>query len=154
MPELSSDGSPVALGSTGTHAARVKPMIPSLGATPLTKASGETQLREGTKAVNATSDILIMYAPSWCSIVPLPPILPSFFLLTRSSLSRSSKTWMEFGNILLSPAESLFIKSFSLSLSLASYFSHNSPLPFPLRYSLLRSYTIFMFWRGFRSTHV
>jgi hypothetical protein len=44
---------------------------------------------------------------------------------------------MEFGNILLSPAEGLFIESFSLSLSLASYFSHNSPLPFPLRYSLL-----------------
>jgi len=32
---LSSDGSPVALGSTGTHAARVKLVIPSLGATPL-----------------------------------------------------------------------------------------------------------------------
>jgi len=34
---LSSDGSPVALGSTGTHAARVKLVIPSLGATPLTE---------------------------------------------------------------------------------------------------------------------
>jgi putative transposase len=32
---LSSDGRPVASGSTGTHAVRVKPMIPSLGATPL-----------------------------------------------------------------------------------------------------------------------
>jgi len=37
MPELSSDGRPVALGSTGTHAARVKPMNPSLGLTPLTE---------------------------------------------------------------------------------------------------------------------
>jgi IS605 OrfB family transposase len=34
---LSSDGSPMALGSTGTHAARVKLVIPSLGATPLTE---------------------------------------------------------------------------------------------------------------------
>jgi transposase len=34
---LSSGGSPVALGSTGTHAARVKLVIPSLGATPLTE---------------------------------------------------------------------------------------------------------------------
>jgi len=34
---LSSDGSPVALGSTGTHVARVKLVIPSLGATPLTE---------------------------------------------------------------------------------------------------------------------
>jgi putative transposase len=34
---LSSDGSPVALGSTGTHAARVKLVIPSLGPTPLTE---------------------------------------------------------------------------------------------------------------------
>jgi IS605 OrfB family transposase len=34
---LKSDGSPVALGSTGTHAARVKVVIPSLGATPLTE---------------------------------------------------------------------------------------------------------------------
>ncbi|MFZ8825105.1 MAG: IS200/IS605 family accessory protein TnpB-related protein, partial [Desulfurococcales archaeon] len=34
---LKSDGSPVALGSTGTHAARVKLVIPSLGATPLTE---------------------------------------------------------------------------------------------------------------------
>jgi hypothetical protein len=137
MPELSSDGSPVALGSTGTHAARVKPMIPSLGATPLTKASGETQLREGIKAVNATSDILLMYSFPWCSSISLPPILPSFFLLTRSSLSRSSKTWMEFGNILLSPAEGLFIESFSLFFSLLTYFSYNSPLPFALCYSLL-----------------
>jgi putative transposase len=32
---LSSDGSPVALGSTGTHAAWAKLVIPSLGATPL-----------------------------------------------------------------------------------------------------------------------
>jgi hypothetical protein len=35
--ELSTDGSPVALGSTGTHAARVKLVIPSLGPTPLTE---------------------------------------------------------------------------------------------------------------------
>jgi IS605 OrfB family transposase len=34
---LSSDGSPVALGSTGPHAARVKLVIPSLGPTPLTE---------------------------------------------------------------------------------------------------------------------
>jgi len=34
---LFSDGSPVALGSTGTHVARVKLVIPSLGATPLTE---------------------------------------------------------------------------------------------------------------------
>jgi len=34
---LKSDGSLVALGSTGTHAARVKLVIPSLGATPLTE---------------------------------------------------------------------------------------------------------------------
>jgi dihydroxyacetone kinase len=34
---LSSDGSPVALGPTGTHASRVKLVIPSLGATPLTE---------------------------------------------------------------------------------------------------------------------
>ncbi|MDT7890136.1 MAG: hypothetical protein RQ885_14335 [Desulfurococcales archaeon] len=34
---LSSGGRPAALGSTGTHAARVKPMIPSLGATQLTE---------------------------------------------------------------------------------------------------------------------
>jgi IS605 OrfB family transposase len=34
---LSSGGSPVALGSTGTHAARAKLVIPSLGATPLTE---------------------------------------------------------------------------------------------------------------------
>jgi putative transposase len=34
---LSSGGSPVALGSTGTHAARVKLVIPSRGATPLTE---------------------------------------------------------------------------------------------------------------------
>jgi IS605 OrfB family transposase len=34
---LSSDGSPVALGSTGTHAALVKLVIPSLGTTPLTE---------------------------------------------------------------------------------------------------------------------
>jgi putative transposase len=34
---LSSDGSPMALGSTGTYAARVKLVIPSLGATPLTE---------------------------------------------------------------------------------------------------------------------
>jgi IS605 OrfB family transposase len=34
---LSSGGSPVALGSTGTHAARVKLVIPSLGPTPLTE---------------------------------------------------------------------------------------------------------------------
>jgi hypothetical protein len=37
MLELSSDGRPVTLGSTGTHEARVKPMIPSLGATQLTE---------------------------------------------------------------------------------------------------------------------
>ena len=37
IPELSSDGSPMALGSTGTHEARVKPMIPGLGPTPLTE---------------------------------------------------------------------------------------------------------------------
>jgi hypothetical protein len=36
MLELSSDGSPVALGLTGTHEVWVKPMIPSLGLTPLT----------------------------------------------------------------------------------------------------------------------
>jgi hypothetical protein len=35
MFELSPDGGPVAFGSTGTHAARAKPMNPSLGATPL-----------------------------------------------------------------------------------------------------------------------
>jgi len=34
---LSSGGRPAALGLTGTHEARVKPMIPSLGATPLTE---------------------------------------------------------------------------------------------------------------------
>jgi transposase len=34
---LSSDGSPVALGSTGPHAAWVKLVIPSLGPTPLTE---------------------------------------------------------------------------------------------------------------------
>jgi putative transposase len=34
---LKSDGSPVALGSTGTHASRVKLVILSLGATPLTE---------------------------------------------------------------------------------------------------------------------
>jgi IS605 OrfB family transposase len=34
---LSSDRSPVALGSTGTHASRVKLVIPSLGPTPLTE---------------------------------------------------------------------------------------------------------------------
>ena len=34
---LSSDGSPMALGSTGTHAARVKLVIPSLGPIPLTE---------------------------------------------------------------------------------------------------------------------
>jgi putative transposase len=34
---LSSGGSPVALGFTGTRAARVKLVIPSLGATPLTE---------------------------------------------------------------------------------------------------------------------
>jgi len=34
---LSSDGSPVALGSTGPHAARAKLVIPSLGPTPLTE---------------------------------------------------------------------------------------------------------------------
>jgi IS605 OrfB family transposase len=34
---LSSDKRPVALGSTGAHAARVKPVIPSLGPTPLTE---------------------------------------------------------------------------------------------------------------------
>jgi IS605 OrfB family transposase len=34
---LKSDGSPVALGSTGTHAARAKLVIPSLGPTPLTE---------------------------------------------------------------------------------------------------------------------
>jgi hypothetical protein len=37
IPELSTDGSPVALGSTGTHEARVKLVIPSQGATPLTE---------------------------------------------------------------------------------------------------------------------
>jgi hypothetical protein len=37
MPELSSVGSLVVLGSTGTHEARAKPMNPSLGATPLTE---------------------------------------------------------------------------------------------------------------------
>jgi hypothetical protein len=35
--ENTSDGSPMALGSTGTHAAWVKLVIPSLGATPLTE---------------------------------------------------------------------------------------------------------------------
>jgi hypothetical protein len=35
MLELSSDGSPVALGSTGTHEARVKLVNPHRGATPL-----------------------------------------------------------------------------------------------------------------------
>jgi transposase len=34
---LSSGGSPVALGSKGTYAARVKLVIPSLGPTPLTE---------------------------------------------------------------------------------------------------------------------
>jgi hypothetical protein len=34
---LKSGGSPVALGSTGTHAARAKLVIPSLSATPLTE---------------------------------------------------------------------------------------------------------------------
>ncbi|MDT7889343.1 MAG: hypothetical protein RQ885_10270 [Desulfurococcales archaeon] len=34
---LSSGGRPVALGSTGTHEARVKLVIPSLGATQLTE---------------------------------------------------------------------------------------------------------------------
>ena len=37
IPELSTDGSPIALGSTGTHEARVKLVIPCLGATPLTE---------------------------------------------------------------------------------------------------------------------
>jgi hypothetical protein len=32
-------------------------------------------LREGTKAVNATSDILLMYSFPWCSSISLPPIL-------------------------------------------------------------------------------
>jgi hypothetical protein len=37
MPELSSGGSLMVLGSTDTHEARAKPMNPSLGATPLTE---------------------------------------------------------------------------------------------------------------------
>jgi len=37
MPELSSGGSLVVLGSTGTHEVRAKPTIPSLDATPLTE---------------------------------------------------------------------------------------------------------------------
>jgi hypothetical protein len=44
---------------------------------------------------------------------------------------------MEFGNSILKPAEGLFIESFSLFLSLLTYFSYNSPLPFALCYSLL-----------------
>jgi putative transposase len=37
---ISSGGRPVAFGSTGTHEARVKLVIPSLGATPLTVFDG------------------------------------------------------------------------------------------------------------------
>ena len=41
---LSSDGSPVALGLTGPHAARVKMVIPSLGPTPLTELKTFTSI--------------------------------------------------------------------------------------------------------------
>jgi IS605 OrfB family transposase len=41
---LSSDGSPVALGSTGPHAAWVKLVIPSLGPTPLTELKTYTSI--------------------------------------------------------------------------------------------------------------
>jgi IS605 OrfB family transposase len=41
---LSSDGSPVALGSTGPHAAQVKLVIPSLGPTPLTELKTYTSI--------------------------------------------------------------------------------------------------------------
>jgi hypothetical protein len=44
---------------------------------------------------------------------------------------------MGFGNLVLNPAEGLFIESFSLFFSLLTYFSHNSPLPFPLCYGFL-----------------
>ena len=62
LRDLSLDGSPMSLGSTGTHAARVKLVIPSLGATPLTEiqiftnnysqitsntVSGETHCEQG-----------------------------------------------------------------------------------------------------------
>jgi len=80
-----------------------------------------------TEAVRATPDILLCIL--FQSVLWFLFLL-AFFLVTRSSLSRSSKTWIEFGNSLLKPAESLFLKSFSLFLSLALYFSYNSLIPF------------------------
>ena len=77
----------------------------------------------GTKAVNAISDILLcMLLQGVLEFLFLLAFL-TLFLLTRSSLSRSSKTWIVFGNIVPRPAASLFLKSLSLFLSLAIYFS-------------------------------